>query len=246
MRRKVGGGEAAVPDADLVRNFQALQVGIGIFGDVLVALDHVIEQVVIGKNRGEQLAVVVAIVRIDALTFEPDFPLLWRVEPQQQLDQRGLGAAVFANDENDVALLDGQVHRAQAKRITARCGREGVADVVHCRWLTTVGRVPLSLSRRCGSGEENWLDSSAIEGVDRAHLGVTDEIGGALDAGVDGNRQHHHQPVAAVALDLFDGRREYFFPQRFAQFGNDVPPPSRASSLLQGPWLISGQVEAVL
>ncbi|MCY1409120.1 hypothetical protein D9M71_244580 [compost metagenome] len=155
------------------------------------------------------------------------------------------------------------------------------------------------------------------EGVDRTHLGVTDEIGGALDAldehalaartvdaqflgaagngvvvllqfvfgvagghetldtlalrveldaGADGNRQHHHQehrprqhrqvthaaeghgqgnrqrregegevadgvdvvgqhrdqPVAAVALDLLDGRRKDFLPQRFAQPGNDV------------------------
>ena len=58
--REVGGAEPAVGDADLVRNFQALEVLLGVLGDVHVALHHVIEQVVVGKNGGEQLPIVIA------------------------------------------------------------------------------------------------------------------------------------------------------------------------------------------
>ncbi|MNC74397.1 hypothetical protein D3C75_1257460 [compost metagenome] len=78
---------------------------------MLVALDHIVEQVVVGEDRGEQLAILVPVAGIDDLVIQCDMPLLWCVESQQQLDQRGLATAVLADDEDNFALFDPQVDR---------------------------------------------------------------------------------------------------------------------------------------
>ena len=45
---------------------------------------------------------------------------------------------------------------------------------------------------------------------------------GEIADGVYVVRQHRDQPMAAIALDLFDGGRQHLLAQRFAQGGNDV------------------------
>ena len=94
-----------------------------------VALNDVIEQVVISKNRSEQLAVVITIFGADGLAIKADLSLLWGVQPQQQLDQGGLTAAVFADDEHNVALIDLHIHRPQPKGRVAVHRRKAVANV---------------------------------------------------------------------------------------------------------------------
>ncbi|MNP12162.1 hypothetical protein D3C76_1043830 [compost metagenome] len=83
---------------------------------MLVGLDDVVEQVVVGEDRGEQLAVVIAAGMHHRLAVEVDTALLRGVQTEQQLDQGGFAATVFTDDENDLALFDAQVHRAETKR----------------------------------------------------------------------------------------------------------------------------------
>ena len=45
---------------------------------------------------------------------------------------------------------------------------------------------------------------------------------GEVADGVDVVGQHRDQAVAAIAFDLFDGRRQHLFAQLFAQLGDDV------------------------
>ncbi|MNI55834.1 hypothetical protein D3C73_1108090 [compost metagenome] len=116
-------------------DFQAFQVAVGVFRHLLVALYQFIEQVVVGKNGGEQLAVVVAAFGADNLTVDQYFTALRRVEAQQQFDQGGLAAAVFADDEHDFALVDRQVDRAQFERGAAFDGGEGIVHVAHLQVL---------------------------------------------------------------------------------------------------------------
>ncbi|MNG01857.1 hypothetical protein D3C84_848550 [compost metagenome] len=111
-------------------DFQALQVLVGVLGDLLVALYHIVEQVVVGEDRGEQLAIVITGQCRHRLAVEANLTLLWRVQAQQQLDQGGLAAAVFTDDENDLALVDPEVHRPQAKRRAAFAGGEAIGHLV--------------------------------------------------------------------------------------------------------------------
>ncbi|MNC45183.1 hypothetical protein D3C75_941310 [compost metagenome] len=93
-------------------------------------LGQVVEQVVVGEHRGEQLAIVIQPLRADGLAVQAHFAALRGIQAQQQLDQRSLAAAVLADDEQDLARFDAQVHRPHAERLVAIHRRVGVLDVV--------------------------------------------------------------------------------------------------------------------
>jgi hypothetical protein len=73
---------------------------------VACTADDFVEQVVVGEHRGEQLAIIVTVAGHHGLAIDRDMPLVGFVQPQQQLDQGGLAAAVAADDEQDLAGFD--------------------------------------------------------------------------------------------------------------------------------------------
>lgn len=116
---EIGGAEVAVHDADLVGDFQALQILGRVLQRSLLALDQVVEEVVVGEDGAEELAVIVAGLRADRFSVEKDLAGLRAIEAEQQLDQGRLAAAVLADDEDDVTLGDTQIDRAQMERFAA-------------------------------------------------------------------------------------------------------------------------------
>src|SRR5450830_1505715 len=92
-----------------------------------VALDEVVEQVIVSEHGGEQLAIVIAQQVGDGFAVEADLPGVGLIQAQQQLDQGGLATAVFADDKHNVALLDAQVDRPQVERFAACHRRRAVA-----------------------------------------------------------------------------------------------------------------------
>lgn len=87
--------------------------------DLAVALNQIIEQVVVGKDRREVLPVVIAVERGDRLIVDADFAFGRGVQAEQQFDQRGFAATVFADDKHDLALFDAQVDWPQTERFAA-------------------------------------------------------------------------------------------------------------------------------
>lgn len=100
-------------------DFQALQILGRVLQRSLLALDQVVEEVVVGEDGAEELAVIVAGLRADRFSVEKDLAGLRAIEAEQQLDQGRLAAAVLADDEDDVTLGDTQIDRAQMERFAA-------------------------------------------------------------------------------------------------------------------------------
>ncbi|MNM42118.1 hypothetical protein D3C81_529490 [compost metagenome] len=126
---QVGGGEGAVTYADFVRNLQALQVLPSIGRQAAAVFHQILEEEVVGENRGEMLTVVVQALRIDGLAVEQHLALVRRVEAQQQFDQGGFAAAVFTDDKQDLARCDTQVDGPQGERVAAGYRRKTVLHV---------------------------------------------------------------------------------------------------------------------
>ncbi|MCY1179899.1 hypothetical protein D9M73_203180 [compost metagenome] len=140
-----------------MRDLQALQVLGRIVGNLLVTLDHVVEQEVVGENGGEQLSVVIPVKHRDRLTIQQDVTTVRRIQAKQQLDQRGLATTVLADDEHDVALVDREVHRAQAKRRAALDSRKCVLHIAQFQAVDGLARCALAVEQQVRFGRGKLL-----------------------------------------------------------------------------------------
>ena len=209
---QVGGGERTIAHADLVRDLQALQVLGGVVGQGLVVLHQVVEQEVVGKDRGEHLAVVVQAQCVHGQAVEADFALLRGVQAQQQLDQGGLAAAVFADDKQDFPRLDAQIDRAQLERLAALHGREGVLHVAQLQVLhhrhAFVGVIEQQVRFRRGEALRqvgNAAESNLCAADDRQ---VADQVfQRAFHVQQHQDKAAHHRRVRA-GPELLQGQRQ--------------------------------------
>lgn len=81
--RQVGGGEEAIAQRHLVGDVQPLQVALRIRRQSGAGSADLVEQVIVGEDGGEELAVIVACRLRGRLPVEPDDARLRRGEPVQ-------------------------------------------------------------------------------------------------------------------------------------------------------------------
>ena len=170
--RQVHRAERAVLDRDLVRDLQPLQVGQralrqaaalpGLGGQVL-------EQVEVREHRRVELAVVVAGLVGHRPAVRQHLALLRRVQPQQQLDQRGLARAVVADDEHHLPAPQRQVHRPEHEGLAAVGRRETVAHAAQLDRLGQRGRLAglVQVQEGLGRREARRHVRDALEGHPR-------------------------------------------------------------------------------
>src|SRR5947209_12918021 len=85
-----------------------------------------VEKEKIREHRREELAIGVPGLVGDRCAVEPHSPALGRVQAQQDLRQRGLAAAVAADQENQLSRLDLEVDRSESEAVVLLLAVEGV------------------------------------------------------------------------------------------------------------------------
>src|SRR6185295_8211424 len=132
--RQLERGEDSAFDLDLVRQPQALEVAPGGLVELEVGgpvAEQALEQEEVREHGGEVLAVDRARLVGHRLAAEPDLAFLRRVEPEQDLREGRLAAAVAADQEDQLAGPEGEVDRSEreALRLAPRAfGAVGVLD----------------------------------------------------------------------------------------------------------------------
>ncbi|KPX33186.1 Unknown protein sequence [Pseudomonas amygdali pv. eriobotryae] len=126
-----------------------------------------------------------------------------RVQTQQQLDQRGLATAVFADDEHDIALFDAQIDRAEMKGVAALDRRVVIAQVVQFQGLHIGQRIGAVADQQVGFG----VGKLPRQFGDTAHgdLRAADAGQGCDQAFQRAFHVQHHQHEAAQH-GFFSGR----------------------------------------
>src|SRR5262249_35955674 len=125
---KIGGRKRPALDRDVPVHLETGQLALGTgVQSVGVEPEERVEQVAVGEDDREELAVVFAVGRINLLAVEPDRALLGFVRSGDQLDGGRLAAAVAADQEDDLLGAERQVDRAEREpagiaRVPVRVG----------------------------------------------------------------------------------------------------------------------------
>ncbi len=209
---QIDGAEGAVPDAHLVGDFQALQVGARGLGQgrharpALACAGQVLEEVEVREHGGEKLPVVVARLGGDGHAVDQHLALLRGIQAQQQLDEGGLARAVVAHDEDHFAAAQLQVHGAEREGLAAVGGRlEGVAHALQRDAFVQHGGGGRAVLVQVGlrRGEARRQVGDAQEG----HLGAAHvrQRGGDLVDGPLEEEQHQREAAEHGRLGGLEG-----------------------------------------
>ncbi|CAM2155124.1 hypothetical protein PT2222_320052 [Paraburkholderia tropica] len=124
-------GKRAVLDADLVIELQMHeQILRGLIEPVEAHAEQTVEQEEVAEHHRKQLPVAVAIRFAHGRAVHQDTPALGRVQPHDHLRERGLAAAVAADQIDQFAGLEAQIDRPEREDIILLLAEIAVRDAV--------------------------------------------------------------------------------------------------------------------
>src|ERR1041385_1962227 len=95
---------------------QALEIFPGSRIDIsILQAEQILEEIKIGKDRGKELAVMVAIFVIDHFSIQFDLTGFGQVEAADNFRERRFAAAIAPDEEDQFAGLEGQIDWAENK-----------------------------------------------------------------------------------------------------------------------------------
>src|SRR5208337_2806324 len=125
-----GGREDAVLDFDFAMQMELLEVLAGLGVEVGAAqAEQIIEQVKIGEDSREELAIGIAVMVVNDLAIEADFALFGQIKTGDDLGQGGLAAAVAADQEHNFAGRKTQTDGAQDEAAVLLLAVIGMDDI---------------------------------------------------------------------------------------------------------------------